>query len=63
MNPLLGTFIRLTLAIVAVVVAFFILAFVLKVVVFAAIIAALVVGGLFVYNFFRRQRSRLPVIR
>lgn len=61
-KPLLGTFVKLTLAIAAIVVAFFILAFVLKIVVIAAIVAIVALLGLFIYNFFRRKH-RLPAAR
>ena len=61
MQPMLGTFIRLTLmiaiALVLVVVAFL----VFKLVVVAAIIAAVVVGGLFLYNVIR-GRAKAPAI-
>ncbi|MHB8147805.1 MAG: hypothetical protein ACYDGM_11190 [Vulcanimicrobiaceae bacterium] len=63
MNPLLGTFIRLTLAIAGVILAFFLLFVIIKVVLVAAILAALAVGGIFLFNFFRKQRRRLPVVR
>lgn len=62
MQPMLGTFIRLTLmiaiALVLVVIAFL----VFKLVVVAAIIAGLVVGGLFLYNMIR-ARVKTPAIR
>lgn len=55
MNPLLTTFVRLTILIAGVLVAIFLAFFILKIVVFAAIVAAIVLGGLFLYNrFFRR---------
>ena len=61
MQPMLGTFIRLTLmiaiALVLVVVAFL----VFKLVVVAAIIAAVFVGGLFLYNVIR-GRAKTPAI-
>jgi hypothetical protein len=62
MQPILGTFIRLTLmiaiALILIVVAFL----VFKLVVVAAIIAAVVVGGLFLYNMIR-GRTKSPAIR
>lgn len=61
-KPLVVTFIKLTLGIAAIIVAFFLLAFVLKIVVFAAIVAAIAVGAIFLYNLFRRK-NRLPSAR
>jgi hypothetical protein len=63
MHPLAATFIRLTLAIAAGIVAIILAFVVLKVVIVAAIFAAIVVGGLFLYNLFRRSKPRLPVAR
>ncbi len=62
MNPLLATFVRLTLLVAIGLVALFVAFLLLKVVFVAAVIAAIVVGGLFLYNLFRR-RSSTPVIR
>lgn len=59
-HPLVSTFVRLTVAIAAGIVALFLAVVVLKVVVVAAFIAALVVGALFLYNLFRRRGPRLP---
>ena len=66
MNPLLATFLRLT-ALVAVSLLVLLLVvkialFVLPVVLVAAVVAALVLGGLFLYNRFRRRESA-PVSR
>lgn len=62
MQPMLATFIRLTLmiaiALILIVVAFL----VFKLVVVAAIVAAVVVGGLFLYNMIR-GRAKAPAIR
>lgn len=62
-NPLLHTFVKLTLAIALVIVAIIAAFVVLKVVVVAAVLAGLVVGALFLYNLFRRGRPRLPNAR
>lgn len=63
MNPLLGTFIRLTVIIaVALIVLKVALILAVGFVIPAAILAGLVVGGLFIYNLIRR-RSSVPVIR
>jgi hypothetical protein len=48
-------FIRLTLAIAAVLIGLVVLAFVLKLVLIAAVIAAFAIGGLVVVNAFRRK--------
>jgi hypothetical protein len=62
MQPMLATFIRLTLMI-AIALVLCVVAFVVfKLVVVAAIIAALVVGGLFLYNMIR-GRAKTPAIR
>lgn len=61
-KPLIGIFVKLTLAIAAIIVAFFVLAFVLKIVVVAAIVAIVALVGLFIYNLFRRK-NRLPTAR
>ncbi len=63
MNPMVGTFVKLTLAVAAALVALFVLFMVLKVVLVAAIIAGVVIGGLFLVNMFRKPRPRLPVAR
>ena len=60
MNPLLATFLKLTLAMTAAVVAIVALFFILKIVLVAAGIAGLAIGVLFLVNMFRRPRPRLP---
>lgn len=62
MNPLLRTFLRLTVLITGILVAIWLLGMLFHVVIVAAIVAALVMGGLFLYNAVRR-RSGVPVIR
>ena len=62
MQPMLSTFIRLTLMIAIGIVAIVLAFVVFKVVLFAALIAALVVGGLFLYNMIR-GRAKTPAIR
>ena len=62
-NPLLTTFVRITLIVAAVLIALSVLHFVLGIVVFAAIAAAVAIGILFVVNLFRGRRLRLPVSR
>jgi hypothetical protein len=62
MQPMLATFIRLTLAIAAVIAIIALAGWLFHVVVIAAIIAAVVVGGLFLYNMIR-ARSKTPAIR
>jgi hypothetical protein len=59
---MLTLFLRLTVVVAIAIVALVVAAFLLKIAVIAALIAALVVGGYFVYNFFRR-RSNFPAIR
>jgi hypothetical protein len=59
---MLNTFIRLTLLIALVLVAFVVAALVFKLFLIAAVIAAVVVGALFLYNMIR-GRSGVPVIR
>lgn len=65
MNPTLVLFLKLTaviaVGIVLLVIFAHLLVIALKALVVAAVIAALILGGLFVYNFFRR--SKYPVIR
>lgn len=61
MNPLLATFIRLTLIITAAIVGLLVLVLVLKVVVVAALVAGVVVGGLFLYNLVRRRSRGVTV--
>ena len=63
MNPLLSTFVRLTLIIAAAIVGLLVLALVLKVVFFAALVAGVVVGGLFLYKLIRRGRGDVAVTR
>jgi uncharacterized metal-binding protein len=58
MHPLLGTFVRLTLIVAALLVALVVAAFLFKLVLVAAVLAALAVGALFLYNLLR-GRSRL----
>jgi hypothetical protein len=64
-NPTLTLFLKLTaviaVGIILMVVVAHLLVIALKALVVAAVIAAIVLGGLFVYNFFRR--SKYPVIR
>jgi len=64
-NPTLVIFLKLTaviaVGIVLLVIFAHLLVIALKALVVAAVIAALILGGLFVYNFFRR--SKYPVIR
>jgi hypothetical protein len=62
MNPMLRTFLRLTVLIAAVLVGLWLLAAVFHFVIIAAILAAVAMGGLFLYNAIRR-RSGVPVIR
>ncbi len=62
MNPLLRSFIRLTILIAAVIIGLFLVALVFKVVLVAAVVAAVVLGGLFLYNMIR-GRIRMPAIR
>jgi hypothetical protein len=59
MHPLLGTFVRLTLVVAALLVALFIAAFVFKILLVAAVLAAVVVGGLFIYNIVRGRSHTL----
>lgn len=61
MNPLLSTFLRITLIVAAAIVALIVAVFVLKIVLFAAIIAGVAVGCLFLYRLFRR-RSGVPMM-
>jgi hypothetical protein len=62
MNPMLRTFLRLTILIALVLVGFWLLAGVLHFVILAAILAAVVMGGLFLYNAIR-GRSAARAIR
>jgi hypothetical protein len=62
MNPLLVTFLKVTVVVTVAIVLLLVAAVLLKIVVVAAIVAALAVGVWFVYSLFRR-RARLPVIR
>jgi hypothetical protein len=62
MQPMLATFIRLTLAIAAAIAIIALAGWLFHVVVIAAIIAAVVVGGLFLYNMIR-GRAKTPAIR
>ena len=58
----MSLFVRITAVVAVAVVALILLGFVLKIVIFAAIVAAFVVGGLALYNLFRR-RAPAPVMR
>jgi hypothetical protein len=62
MHPLLGTFVRLTLIVAAVILVVMLAAIVLKVVVIAAILAAVAVGCIFLYNVIR-GRGNNPLMR
>lgn len=62
MNPMLRTFLRLTLLIALVLVGLWLLAAVFHFVIVAAILAAAVMGGLFLYNAIR-SRSAARAIR
>jgi hypothetical protein len=62
MQPMLSTFIRLTLLIAVALILCVVAFLVFKLVVVAAIIAGLVVGGLFLYNMIR-GRAKTPAIR
>ncbi|HVN69144.1 MAG TPA: hypothetical protein VMU38_05810 [Candidatus Binatia bacterium] len=59
---MLTLFLRLTAVVAIALVVLVVAAFLLKIAVLAAIVAAIAIGGLFLYNLFRR-RSNLPVIR
>jgi len=59
----MSLFIRLTLALVAIIVVLKLAAFVLSALVFAIAIAALVVAGLFALNFVRAFATRLAARR
>ena len=62
MQPLLATFIRLTIMVTIGLVAFALAAWIFHWVFMAAIIAGVILGGLFLYNLFRR-RNNAPAIR
>jgi len=66
MHPMLGLFLRLTLAIAVAIVAFVIAvsvtAFLVKVVLIAGVVAAVAVGGFFLYSLIRR-RAQLPTVK
>ena len=53
----MGLFLRVTAVVAIGIVALVVLGFVLKIVFFAAIVAALVIGGLALFNVFRRRRA------
>lgn len=53
----MSLFVRITAVVAMSIVALIVLAFVLKIVLLAALVAALVIGGMAVYNLFRRRRS------
>jgi hypothetical protein len=63
MHPMLALFVRVTLLVAIALVALFIAWYLVRLVVVAAIIAALIVGGFFLYNFFRRLRANPPALR
>jgi hypothetical protein len=62
MQPMLATFIRLTLLIALVIAVIALAGWLFHVVIIAAIIAAVAVGGLFLYNMIR-GRAKSPAIR
>lgn len=62
MQPMLATFIRLTLLIALVIAVIALAGWLFHVVIIAAVIAAVVVGGLFLYNMIR-GRAKTPAIR
>ncbi len=62
MQPMLATFIRLTLMIALAIAIIALAGWLFHVVVIAAIIAAVVVGGVFLYNMIR-GRAKTPAIR
>jgi hypothetical protein len=59
---MMSLFVRITAVVAVAVVALILLSFLVKIIFFAALVAALVVGGLAVYNLFRR-RAPAPVVR
>jgi hypothetical protein len=63
MNPMLRTFLRLTLVIALVLVGFWLLAGVLHFVLVAAILAAVAMGGLFLYNVVRGRSAERAIRR
>lgn len=62
MQPLLATFIRLTIMITIGLVALWVIVWVFHWVIVAAVIAAAAIGGLFLYNLIR-HRSNQPAVR
>ena len=62
MQPMLATFIRLTLMITLAIVVIALAGWLFHVIVIAAIVAAVVVGGLFLYNMIW-GRSKTPAIK
>lgn len=58
----MSLFIRITAVVAVAVVALILLGFLVKIVFFAAVVAAFVIGGLALYNLFRR-RGPAPVVR
>jgi hypothetical protein len=62
MQPMLATFIRLTLMIALAIAIIALAGWLFHVVVIAAVIAAVVVGGVFLYNMIR-GRAKTPAIR
>jgi hypothetical protein len=62
MQPMLATFIRLTLVIALAIAIIALAGWLFHVVVIAAVIAAVVVGGVFLYNMIR-GRAKTPAIR
>jgi len=57
---MLPAFIRLTLAITAILIGLFVLVFVVKLLVIAALVAAAVIGGAVVVGIVRRRFGRAP---
>jgi hypothetical protein len=62
MQPMLATFIRLTLMIALAIAIIALAGWLFHVVVIAAVIAAVVVGGVFLYNMIR-GRAKTPAIK
>jgi hypothetical protein len=59
---MMSLFVRITAIVAVAAVTLILLAFLVKIVFFAALVAALVIGGLALYNLFRR-RGPAPVVR
>lgn len=62
-HPLVWTFVKLTALVAVAYVVITALMGVIHVVLIAAAVAAVLVGGLYIYNLFRRHRARLPVVK